>query len=333
MACTWRCKWAAVGKDGWRIEIGAGADGKSQPRTHAHTHAIPASLSPSLPPSPQVHEGSNYLLKILTDFAWFPLPGGSDPFLLRWFGSEASWWHPSYGKVCPPSEWEKRPGGVPPFALDLLAPPPIGELPKETVQAMQHAEGVLKTEARVYDFWPSDGMQPPPHFLELAQEMELIVYGYLGAYEATLMKITRAHQAELARKAAALVLQKVARRNSAVRERRARFLEKHQAMSAMEAMGHTSTVGPHLSFNQQQQGTGSGAFPARAATFAPAPPSHAKHSKSIRQEDLVARLEADERAKEAACVSSRNAHEQRLSDCSNAMSELDTARQDEEGIT
>ena len=48
---------------------------------------------------------------------------------------------------------------------------------------MCRAESLLKAEAKVYDFWPSDGLSPLPNAVELAQEMELLVYGGIGAYE------------------------------------------------------------------------------------------------------------------------------------------------------
>ena len=49
-------------------------------------------------PEPIVHEGVNYLLKILSDLINLPLTGGSDPFLMRWFGEDAKWWHPNGGE-------------------------------------------------------------------------------------------------------------------------------------------------------------------------------------------------------------------------------------------
>ena len=97
-------------------------------------------------PEPIVFNGENYLLKILTDLTSLPLPGASDPFLLRWFGKEADWWHAAYGKVCPPSALRdgSRQGAHPPFPLDLLAPTPAGELDPHFELAMSKAEQVLK---------------------------------------------------------------------------------------------------------------------------------------------------------------------------------------------
>ena len=47
-----------------------------------------------------VWRGENYLLKILTVFDAMPLPGGSDPFLHRWFGRDVRWWY--FGDECLP---------------------------------------------------------------------------------------------------------------------------------------------------------------------------------------------------------------------------------------
>ena len=70
-------------------------------------------------PEPLVHDGRNYLLKVLTDLNSLPLPGASDPFLLRWFGKEAPWWHPSYGRLCPPSALvDGSRAGAPPRPLE-----------------------------------------------------------------------------------------------------------------------------------------------------------------------------------------------------------------------
>ena len=44
--------------------------------------------------------------EMLIDTAPFPLPGASDPFLVRWFGKEAHYWHAAYGRICPPSALE-----------------------------------------------------------------------------------------------------------------------------------------------------------------------------------------------------------------------------------
>ena len=44
-------------------------------------------------PEAFVHNGANYLLKMLTDMDGLPLPGGSDPFFLKWFGRDSRWWH------------------------------------------------------------------------------------------------------------------------------------------------------------------------------------------------------------------------------------------------
>ena len=84
-------------------------------------------------PEPMVYQGDNYLLKVLTDLCWLPLPGASDPFLLRWFGREAHWWRAAYGKICPPSALQdgSRLGAPSPFPLELLAPPPIGEVRRD----------------------------------------------------------------------------------------------------------------------------------------------------------------------------------------------------------
>ena len=148
-------------------------------------------------PEPMVHGGVNYLLKVLTDLCWLPLPGASDPFLIRWFGREAHWWNAAHGKLCPPSSLQNgsRQGNPSPFALDLLAPAPEGEVSDELMMAMSEAEGVLKAEADIYGFAPPDGMEPPHHLVELSREMELLMYGGNGMYEATLIKILDAHAA------------------------------------------------------------------------------------------------------------------------------------------
>ena len=93
-------------------------------------------------PEPMVYQGDNYLLKVLTDLCWLPLPGASDPFLLRWFGREAHWWRAGYGKIYPPSSLQdgSRLGAPSPFPLDLLAPPPIGEVrPDPSTPGAPHA--------------------------------------------------------------------------------------------------------------------------------------------------------------------------------------------------
>ena len=177
---------------------------------------------------------------------------------------------------------------------------------------MARAEALLKAEASVYDFAPSDGMEPPKHAMELALEMELLIYGVGGAYESTLIRISTAHVAEVARRTAAILLQRVARRNKAVRERRARFLEKHAAMDATSAMGAVSkgTTAIHT-----------GAAPGPAASSLGGP--------EINQASLHARLEAEERAQDAACAASTGAHEATLLECSHAMEELEIAQKQE----
>lgn len=108
-----------------------------------------------------MYYGVNYLLKILTDLCWLPLPGASDPLLLRWFGREAHWWRPPYRHAYPPHVMHNgtRQGILPPFPLDLLSAPPEGEVTQGLLTAMRQAEVVLKAESDRYGFAPSDGMQ------------------------------------------------------------------------------------------------------------------------------------------------------------------------------
>ena len=75
-------------------------------------------------PEPMVYEGSNYLLKMLTDVAPLPLPGGTDPLFLRWFGTDVKWWHPNGGRHCLPlrSHFGTRAEPPPPFPTEMLAP-------------------------------------------------------------------------------------------------------------------------------------------------------------------------------------------------------------------
>ena len=93
--------------------------------------------------------------------------------LLRWFGKEAQWWHPAAGReeAFPPSLLidGSRQGAPPPFPLELLAPPPDGELGPEQEAALTRAEAVLSAESRVYNFCPSDGLSPSAAFVELTQ--------------------------------------------------------------------------------------------------------------------------------------------------------------------
>lgn len=183
----------------------------------------PDSSSSSSAPEPMVYYGVNYLLKILTDLCWLPLPGASDPLLLRWFGREAHWWRPPYRHAYPPHVMHNgtRQGILPPFPLDLLSAPPEGEVTQGLLTAMRQAEVVLKAESDRYGFAPSDGMQPPPHSIELAREMEIIMYGIAGAYDQVLSKILRAHTAAVTEQNnAAVVLQRAARGKADARTER-----------------------------------------------------------------------------------------------------------------
>ena len=74
-------------------------------------------------PEAFVYNGANYLLKMLTDMDGLPLPGGSDPFFLKWFGCDSRWWHMA--------------GCVP---LELISPAEC--LSAEELDVMQRAEKV-----------------------------------------------------------------------------------------------------------------------------------------------------------------------------------------------
>ena len=68
--------------ESWRAA--AGAQGAKLLKVKNELRTVPEAF---------VYNGSNYLLKMLTDMDGLPLPGGSDPFFLRWFGRDSRWWH------------------------------------------------------------------------------------------------------------------------------------------------------------------------------------------------------------------------------------------------
>ena len=101
--------------ESWRAA--AGAQGAKLLKVKNELRTVPEAF---------VYSGSNYLLKMLTDMDGLPLPGGSDPFFLRWFGRDSRWWH--------------IPGCAP---LALLNPAVL--LSAEDFEVMQRAEKVLHT--------------------------------------------------------------------------------------------------------------------------------------------------------------------------------------------
>ena len=141
-------------------------------------------------PEAFVWNGANYLLKMLTDLDGLPLPGGSDPFLLRWFGRDARWWH--------------VPGCAP---LEGISPELCCN--EEEVEAMRTAEKVLHSEAAVYDFELSDVMAGAKR--ELGQAMELLLYGRIGHYEKSVARIREAASRQASEEAAARLLQRLSR--------------------------------------------------------------------------------------------------------------------------
>ena len=130
--------------ESWRAA--AGAQGAKLLKVKNELRTVPEAF---------VYNGSNYLLKMLTDMDGLPLPGGSDPFFLRWFGRDARWWH--------------IPGCAP---LALLNPAVL--LSAEDFDVMQRAEKVLHNEASVYDFELNDDMSGTRR--DLGQAMELPLY-------------------------------------------------------------------------------------------------------------------------------------------------------------
>ena len=99
--------------EGWRAA--AGAQGAKLLKVKNELRTVPEAF---------VHNGANYLLKMLTDMDGLPLPGGSDPFFLKWFGRDSRWWH--------------VPGCVP---LELIDPAQC--LTADDFDVMQRAEKVL----------------------------------------------------------------------------------------------------------------------------------------------------------------------------------------------
>ena len=130
--------------ESWRAA--AGAQGAKLLKVKNELRTVPEAF---------VYNGSNYLLKMLTDMDGLPLPGGSDPFFLRWFGRDSRWWH--------------IPGCAP---LALLNPAVL--LSAEDFDVMQRAEKVLHNEASVYDFELNDDMSGTRR--DLGQAMELLLY-------------------------------------------------------------------------------------------------------------------------------------------------------------
>ena len=95
---------------------------------------------------------------------------------------------------------------------------------------------LLLAEAAVYDYEPTDSMEPPAYFAELSQEMELLVYGSVGFYDATLERISEAYEGDDARRRAAMLMQSFARRNRAIGARHARLLEQLHQERTTEAV-------------------------------------------------------------------------------------------------
>ena len=77
-------------------------------------------------PEAFVWQGGNYLLKMLTDMSSLPLPGGSDPFFLKWFGRDSRWWH------------------VPGWCVPLELIDPAQCVSAEDLDAMRRAEKVRR---------------------------------------------------------------------------------------------------------------------------------------------------------------------------------------------
>ena len=65
--------------ESWRAA--AGAQGAKLLKVKNELRTVPEAF---------VYNGSNYLLKMLTDMDGLPLPGGSDPFFLRWWADDTT---------------------------------------------------------------------------------------------------------------------------------------------------------------------------------------------------------------------------------------------------
>ena len=169
-------------------------------------------------PEAFVWNGANYLLKMLTDMDGLPVPGGSDPFLLRWFGRDSHWW--------------QMPGCM---AMDLLNP----ELrcAEHEVNAMRSAEKVLHNEALAYDFELNDAMSGARR--DLGQAMELLLYGRLGHYEKSVSRIREEARRQASEEAAARLLQRLTRGRNG---RKQTHLKRDAALAFASSLGAATSI-------------------------------------------------------------------------------------------
>ena len=114
------------------------------------------------------------------------------------------------------------------------------------LERLSRAERVLRHEAEVYEFAPSDAMAPSKHLIEISQEMEMLMYGQLGFYHRTLERIAGSAHEEAQQKAAARLLQSFARRNQAIAVRHARRLERLLEQQTAETIGAAIQIQAHL---------------------------------------------------------------------------------------
>ena len=170
----------------------------------------------------------------------------------------------------------------------------------------------LEQEAKVYDFEPTDSMDPAPNYLELAQEFEMLMYGASNFYQDTLGRIADHTADELAQKHAAMLLQRVARRHAAVAERRKRFLEKSSERAALGAMG---LAAPALGKFSESPNRGKGS-----------------ERYNVDASELLERLEADERATAEAMAASSDAHAATLESSLQELEELERAQRAERAM-
>ena len=140
-------------------------------------------------PEPLVHNGGNYLLKMLTDVAFIPLPLASDPFFLRWCGRDSKWWH---NQDCIPTR--------------LLGPESVSA---EEFARLTLAERMLHQEAAIYDVALHDAVSP--RLPEVTMELELLLYGKLGHYSRCTASIRKTVADQHERLHAATLLQRLTR--------------------------------------------------------------------------------------------------------------------------
>ena len=170
----------------------------------------------------------------------------------------------------------------------------------------------MEQEAKVYDFEPTDSIDPAPNYLELAQEFEMLMYGASNFYQDTLGRIADHTADELAQKHAAMLLQRVARRHAAVAERRKRFLEKSSERAALGAMG---LAAPALGKFSESPNRGKGS-----------------ERYNVDASELLERLEADERATAEAMAASSDAHAATLESSLQELEELERAQRAERAM-